>query len=108
MLESVYIWPITGTFCSRHMHEDQEIRFILDGSGFFDIRGTHMMLLFLRNDRTSKAPPESPSDAWIRLAVSSGDILVVPAGIYHRFTLDEKERIKTARLFEVRLYLIIR
>lgn len=44
---------------------------------------------------------ELPTDQWIRCHVHDGDLLVLPAGIYHRFTLDKNESVKMMRLFKV-------
>jgi 1,2-dihydroxy-3-keto-5-methylthiopentene dioxygenase len=83
------------------MHEEDEIRYILSGSGFVDVRGGSRDCC--GNVPHSLVPPtEAPTDAWIRIAVAPGDLLVYPAGIYHRFSLDERDNMTALRLSQVR------
>eukprot|EP01114_Cavostelium_apophysatum_P008914 TRINITY_DN2192_c0_g1_i1.p1 TRINITY_DN2192_c0_g1~~TRINITY_DN2192_c0_g1_i1.p1 ORF type:complete len:186 (-),score=28.94 TRINITY_DN2192_c0_g1_i1:46-567(-) len=70
------------TFNEEHLHTDEEIRFFLGGSGYFDIRDGR-----------------KADDPWIRIHCGKGDMIVLPAGIYHRFVPDEKMHFHVMRLF---------
>jgi len=69
-----------ASFWDEHYHGNSTIRYILAGSGFFDLRDA--------------------DDNWVRMHVKAGDFMEWPAGIYHRFTVDEGNYIHAMRLFK--------
>ncbi|CAN0019280.1 unnamed protein product, partial [Ectocarpus sp. 13 AM-2016] len=68
------------SFFEEHMHTDEEIRYVLEGSASVG---------------TVRCKDEVPL-FW---EASGGDMITLPAGIYHRFTLDDTNYIKAMRLF---------
>ena len=93
-------WTLTDR--RRHMHEFEESRYILTGHGFWDIRGKskeqapHLPVLFLLG-----LIIEYPTEHWIRFKVGPGDLIILPPGMFHRFTLDEKSDLSSMRMFLV-------
>jgi 1,2-dihydroxy-3-keto-5-methylthiopentene dioxygenase len=71
---------ICSKFVDEHFHDDDEVRFVLEGEGVFDIR--------------------SRDDRWMRVLVQPGDLIVVPAQRHHRFMLTDTKAIRCVRLFK--------
>lgn len=67
-------------FNREHIHDDDEVRFTIAGSGLFHIN-----------------PQTSPV---ISVKVEAGDLLVVPKGTLHWFDLCSDRRIRAIRLFQ--------
>ena len=70
---------LLAKFDREHSHSDDEVRYVLEGSGVFDIR--------------------SQDDRWMRVAVEAGDFIIVPKGRHHLFFMDSGRNIKAIRLF---------
>ncbi|MBK5260366.1 MAG: cupin domain-containing protein [Thermoanaerobaculia bacterium] len=70
---------ICAKFDKEHFHSLDEVRFVVEGEGIFDVR--------------------DKSDRWVRIFVEEGDLIIIPANTYHRFMLTEMKKIRCARLF---------
>jgi len=76
----VVVTSYVSKFYVEHIHAGgDEVRYVIDGSGYFDIRD-------LNNE-------------WVRIHAGAGDFIIFPAGIQHRFAVDEKLYIQAMRLF---------
>ncbi len=67
-------------FVGEHLHTDDEVRFLLAGSGVFEIR--------------------SQDDRWMKVIVEPSDFILVPANRFHRFYLTDEKKIHCVRLFK--------
>lgn len=70
---------ICAKFDKEHSHTLDEVRFVVEGEGIFDVRDT--------------------ADQWVRIEVAAGDLIIIPAGTYHRFYLTDTKNIRCVRLF---------
>jgi len=70
---------ICAKFDKEHYHTLDEVRFVVEGEGIFDVRDT--------------------VDRWVRIEVDAGDLIVIPARTYHRFYLTAAKNIRCTRLF---------
>jgi 1,2-dihydroxy-3-keto-5-methylthiopentene dioxygenase len=71
---------ICAKFVDEHFHDEDEVRFVLEGRGIFDIR--------------------SNDDEWMRIEVEEGDLIIVPKDRHHRFMLTDEKNIRCVRLFK--------
>jgi 1,2-dihydroxy-3-keto-5-methylthiopentene dioxygenase len=67
-------------FSKEHWHDEDEVRFIIEGKGIFHIH-----------------PRNGPT---LAIEVGPGDLLRVPKGIWHWFDLCADRRIRAIRLFQ--------
>ncbi|XP_040074221.1 1,2-dihydroxy-3-keto-5-methylthiopentene dioxygenase-like [Ixodes scapularis] len=61
---------VVGKPIKEHRHPEEEVRFMSEGTAFFDIRDYQ--------------------DKWVRIQFNEGDILVLPPNAYHRFMINGK------------------
>ena len=77
--ETPNLEAICAKFDKEHYHTLDEVRFVVDGEGIFDVRDTN--------------------DQWVRIEVGAGDLIIIPANKYHRFYLTATKTIRCVRLF---------
>ncbi len=70
---------ICAKFDKEHYHTEDEVRYVVEGEGIFDVR--------------------DEGDRWMRIEVAAGDMIVIPANTHHRFYLTDRKQIRCMRLF---------
>ena len=78
--ETPNLETMLAKFSREHWHDEDEVRFILEGRGLFHIH-----------------PPAGPVFA---IEVEAGDLIRVPRGTHHWFDLCADRRIRAIRLFQ--------
>ena len=82
--ETPNLEPMLAKFRREHWHDEDEVRFILEGSGVFFIH-----------------PREGDvSGDVFAIEVGQGDLIRVPRGTWHWFDLCAERRIRAIRLFQ--------
>jgi len=71
---------ICAKFDKEHHHIDDEVRFVVDGEGVFEL--------------------DDGKGAFMKLTTIAGDLIVIPANRRHLFYLTDKKRIRCIRLFK--------
>jgi 1,2-dihydroxy-3-keto-5-methylthiopentene dioxygenase len=78
--ETPNLEPMLAKFRREHWHDEDEVRFILEGSGIFFVH---------------------PKDGDVfAIEVGPGDLIRVPRGTWHWFDLCAERRIRAIRLFQ--------
>lgn len=75
----VVVTSYDENFYEEHLHAGDEVRYVIDGSGYFDIRDVN--------------------DEWVRMHAKAGAFIIFPSGIEHRFSVDDSLYIQAMRLF---------
>ena len=72
---------ICANFIKEHHHEDDEVRFVVEGSGVFEVLS-------------------QKDDSRIKISTEPGDLVVIPAKRRHLFYLTQQRTIRCIRLFK--------
>lgn len=102
------------SYFQEHRHTNEETSYCLEGSGTqtqplscptFPVSLAHGYYLVVSFGE-GYYDVRDKNDCWIRIALKKGGMIVIPAGIYHRFTLDTSNYIKVNNIQHVSLALL--
>jgi 1,2-dihydroxy-3-keto-5-methylthiopentene dioxygenase len=87
--ETPNLSAMLAKFSREHWHDEDEVRFIIEGHGLFHIHPT-----------AAATSSHSQQDPVVAIEVEAGDLIRVPRGTWHWFDLCGDRRIRAIRLFQ--------